>query len=172
MAKKPNRKPGSKSKPKSPSKRPTRKPSITAGSPEPLSTGKGPGPREIGEQLVRNFNRGKFEVDHKLWSPTLVSIEGLGFSFTGRKNVEAKNRDWNTKHAIHGAAAEGPFVGATGFAVKFRMDIEEKSTRNRTIMEEVGVYTVRNGKIVREEFMYGSMTPAAAAAPPSREPAR
>jgi len=32
-------------------------------------------------------------------------------------------------------------------------------------MEEVGVYTVRNGKIVQEEFMYGSATPAEAIMP-------
>ena len=55
---------------------------------------------------------------------------------------------------MHGASAEGPFVGATGFAVKFTIDLETKSTGKRETMTEVGVYTVKNGKIVQEEFMY------------------
>ena len=71
--------------------------------------------------------------------------------FTGLDRVEAH--------------AEGPYVGATGFSVKFRMDIKDNSTGRRTIMEEIGVYTVFNGKIIQEEFMYGSMTPAEAAHP-------
>ena len=55
----------------------------------------------------------------------------------------------------NGASAEGPFVGAQGFAIKFKMDVEELNTGTRRVSEEVGVYTVNNGKIVREEFMYG-----------------
>jgi hypothetical protein len=35
------------------------------------------------------------------------------------------------------------------------MDVETKSTGKRETMNEVGVYTVQNGKIIREEFMYG-----------------
>jgi hypothetical protein len=34
------------------------------------------------------------------------------------------------------------------------MDVEEKKTGNRRTMREVGVYTVENGKVIREEFMY------------------
>ena len=48
---------------------------------------------------------------------------------------------------------------------KFKMDVEDKSTGRRTIMEEVGVYTVKNGRIVQEEFMYGAMLPAESAMP-------
>ena len=64
-----------------------------------------------------------------------------------------------------GGVAEGPFVGATGFAVKFRMDIKDNSTGRRTLMEEIGVYTVLKGKIIQEEFMYGAMTPIEASMP-------
>ena len=147
-----------------------RKASVMPASPKPVSTGKGPGPKQIGDALVRNFNRGKWSIDDKLWSPAIVSVEGLGFAFSGRKSVDAKNADWMSKHTIHGASAEGPFIGASGFAVKFRMDVEETATAKRFIMDEVGVYTVKNGKIVREEFMYGSMTPVTStvpAAPPA-----
>lgn len=126
-----------------------------------VTTGSGPGPAEIGADVVALFNRGKFrQIEDKWWSPKIESIEGAGMNkgWRGRAAVEGKNAWWMSMHTIHGASAEGPYVGSSGFAVKFRMDVEEKATRKRWTMEEVGVYTVRNGKIVREEFMYGPTT--------------
>lgn len=135
------------------------------GNPEPINTGKGPTSEQIGKELVANFNAGKWELNSKLWSKDLVGIEGGGMLWKGYKNVELKNKFWSKGNTPLGGHAEGPYVGATGFSVKFRMDIKDNSTGRRTIMEEIGVYTVLNGKIIQEEFMYGSMTPAEAAQP-------
>lgn len=126
--------------------------------PQPVSTGRGPAPAAIGSDLVQMFNAGRWgEIEKKWWEPrTIRSIEGMGVSmaWNGADGVGAKNAWWAQDHVIHGASAEGPYVGATGFAVKFRMDVETKSTGKRETMEEVGVYTVKDGKIVQEEFMY------------------
>jgi len=125
--------------------------------PSRVTTGSGANPETIGRSLVDMFNRGQFkEIEAKWWSPSIVSIEGLGMAWHGRKAVEEKNGGWMAQNRIVGASAEGPFIGATGFAVKFRMEVEEIATGKRTLMEEVGVYTVQDGKIEREEFMYGS----------------
>jgi len=35
------------------------------------------------------------------------------------------------------------------------MDVETRSKNTRSVHREIAVYTVMNGKIVREEFMYG-----------------
>jgi hypothetical protein len=140
------------------------------GSPKRITTGSGASAEEIGKQLVADFNKGHYHINDRLWSSKLVCIEGGGLAWHGMKNVEAKNDFWNAGNLIHGASAEGPYVGSTGFAVKFRMDVEDKSSGRRTIMEEVGVYTVRNGKIVQEEFMYGSMLPAESALPHVLQP--
>jgi len=128
--------------------------------PVPVNTGKGASAAEIGRDLVAHFNAGK--NDAELWAKhfnlkALESIEGagVGMKWVGGKAVEAKNQWWIADHVVHGARAEGPFVGSTGFAVRFTMDVETKSTGTRETMNEVGVYTVQNGKIVREEFMYG-----------------
>ncbi|MBL8763499.1 MAG: nuclear transport factor 2 family protein [Phycisphaerae bacterium] len=126
--------------------------------PKVVKTGRGPGAAEIGASLVSMFNAGKLEaIEKKWWSPAIESIEGVGvaMSWKGEQAVRAKGAEWMASHRIHGASAEGPYVGATGFAVKLRMDVEDTKTGQRTMMEEVGVYTVMNGKIVREEFMYG-----------------
>lgn len=128
-----------------------------ASGPATVTTGKGLSPLEIGRDLVAKVNAGKVSLDavgH--FSDELVSCEGLGVSmeWRGRKAVDAKNEWWGQDHVIHGVSAEGPFVGATGFSVRFAMDVETKSNGRREMMNEVGVYTVRDGKIVREEFMY------------------
>lgn len=126
-----------------------------------VSTGPGPGPAEIGADLVALFNRGKIsEVERKHWSPKIESIEGGGVNlgWRGLAAVNAKNAEWYAAHVFNGGSAEGPYVGSSGFAVKFRMDITEKAGGKRVVMEEVGVYTVQGGKIVREEFMYGGKT--------------
>lgn len=126
--------------------------------PKAVKTGKGLTPAEVGADLVRMFNAGQWaEIEDKHWSPKITSIEGVGVAqaWSGRKAVRAKGKEWEADHTIHSAKAEGPFVGATGFAVKYHMDVETKSTGERIAMSEVGVYTIKNGKIVQEEFMYG-----------------
>jgi len=140
-------------------RKPARKaPARTPSGPAKVSTGGGATPLQIGQTLVSRFNAGQAQITDDLWSRDIESVEGLGVAqaWRGRKAVDAKNEWWSSDHVIHGASAEGPYVGATGFAVKFRIDAETKSTGKREWMEEVGVYTVRNGKIVREEFMYYS----------------
>ncbi len=133
------------------------------GGPYTVSTGMGAGPNEIGQSLVSMFNAGQWkEVEDKWWSPDVVSVEGMGMAWAGQKAIHEKNDDWASKNTVHGASAEGPFVGASGFAVKFKIDVADKQTGARNVMEEIGVYTVENGKIVREEFMYGSLTPISA----------
>jgi hypothetical protein len=122
-----------------------------------VSTGPGASAMELGQQLVSLFNQGKADAwIRKVWSPKIESIEGVGMhtGWRGVKAVEAKNAEWMKTHVLHGGRAEGPFVGSTGFSVKMTMDMEDTTSGKRITMQEIGVYTVKNGKIVREEFMY------------------
>ena len=162
----PSKKPAKKAA-KAAAKKPAKKapakkaaPKIDPLAPIPVTTGRGAPPVEIGLALVKMFNQGKFaEIEEAFWDKKLItSIEGLGVSLAwmGLKSVRAKNEGWMADNVIHGASAEGPFVGSTGFAVRFRMDVETKSTGQRRIMDEVGVYSVEDGKIVCEEFMYAT----------------
>ncbi len=127
--------------------------------PTPVKIGRGPTPRQIGQAVVEHFNRGGAdrELWDKYWHPGAESIEGEGMamSWRGRKAIQAKGEWWSANNTVHSARAEGPFVGATGFSIRFRMDTQDKSTGKRTNHDEIGVYTIQNGKVVREEFMYG-----------------
>ena len=131
--------------------------------PYDVKTGRGSTPAEIGKDLVASFNTQT--PDEQIWkkwfSPQIVSIEGSGQGWRGMKGLKAKAAGFHERFTVHGARAEGPYVGGTGFAVKFTMDMEDKQTGQRHSGSEVGVYTVKNGKIVQEEFMYGGESSSA-----------
>ncbi len=159
VAKKPAKKPAKKAAKKAPAKSAAKKAPAAKPGEFVVSTGKGSSPMEIGMDLVAKFNAGQTkEIEDLYWAPMIESIEGIGvgMGWRGKESVYSKNAWWAADHVMHGGTAEGPYVGSTGFAVRFRLDIETKSTGQREWMEEVGVYTVKDGKIIREEFMYNT----------------
>lgn len=126
-----------------------------AKAPPRVSTGRGPTAAEIGRDFVTRVNLGQFQEIYDQWyHPSRIeSVEGDGQVWKGMKGIEAKNKWWFDNHDMHACSAEGPFVGATGFSVHYRMSFTPKG-QSRVDMAEVGVYTVKDGKIVREEYMY------------------
>jgi hypothetical protein len=124
--------------------------------PRPVSSGKGPTPAEIGAAVVAHLNSGATSdapLWDKFWSNAVESVEGSGTAWTGRKAMEAKCAEFMSQHQILGCRATGPFVGASGFAVHIEVDLKPKDGEAMQL-KEVAVYTVKNGKVVREEFMY------------------
>ncbi len=125
--------------------------------PRPMSTGKGPGPAEIGADFVAMVNAGKKEEEiwAKWFSPKLVSIEGgqMNMAWHGMKAVKAKSDWWYSSHRVHSITADGPYVGATGFGVRFHIDAEELASGKRWEGDELAFYSVLKGKVVQEEFM-------------------
>ena len=60
-------------------------------------------------------------------------------------------------YQIHGFTANGPFPHGDRFIVHYRMDVTPKEgpmKGHRMQVEEAGLYTVRDGKVVQEEFFY------------------
>src|SRR5678810_882147 len=100
------------------------------------------------------------ECMETLYSQDIASVEafappGQQAEMQGLKAVVGKSQWWNDNHTIHSAKAEGPFPNGDRFIVKFTFDVTSKPMGNkRFTMEEMGLYTVANGKIVREEFFY------------------
>ena len=54
---------------------------------------------------------------------------------------------------VHNFKASEPFVAHDRFVVQYDADVTDKSSKQRRQMSEVGGYTVKDGKIVREEFL-------------------
>lgn len=128
----------------------------SAALPKTITTGRGPSAAEIGTDFVALVNLGKSdEVIGKWYHPEILSVEGDGMWWKGMKGIEEKWTWWSSNNEVHSMSAEGPFVGATGFTVRYAMSFTPKG-KDRAEMTEVGVYTVQDGKIVREEYMYAS----------------
>ena len=151
----PGKKAGKKTAKKAGQKAP-RKASSKGMGPTKVSTGKGATPAELGVALVNHCRAHGNDADlwKKHFNRNFTSTEANGERWTGVKAVKAKCDWWMSAHQIHGGSVEGPYVGATGFAVKFMMDVEVKETGQRMQFSEIGVYTVKGGKIIAEEFMY------------------
>lgn len=98
-------------------------------------------------------------ADH--YHPDAVSVEAADFSGMGRETkglegIRGKHAWWDANFEVHGGEVGGPFLhGDDKFAVTFTMECTEKATGERMDMKEVAIYTVADGKIVREEF-YGT----------------
>lgn len=116
---------------------------------------------EIGNELVAGCreNRAKANL-HKLYAADAQSVEamdmGNGRTVTGIAAIEGKHDWWEGAMTVHSQKVGGPFGhGDDRFAVTFDVDYTDKATGKRDTMQEVGVYHVAGGKIVREEFFYG-----------------
>ncbi len=71
----------------------------------------------------------------------------------GRVAIKAKREDWVATHDIHKLEADGPYVHPPNrFGVRFEAEVTQKATGRQMTLREIAVYTVEEGKIVREEF--------------------
>jgi hypothetical protein len=55
---------------------------------------------------------------------------------------------------VHKAEIFGPYPHDDRFAVRFVFELTFKPTGERRTMDEIGLFTVVDGKIAREEFFY------------------
>jgi len=96
-----------------------------------------------------------------LFSPDAVSVEaaampGMPAESKGLKAIVEKSKQWQANHEVHGAKLEGPWPNGNRFVVRFSYDVTNKPSGQRFQMEEAALFTVDNGKIVREEFFYST----------------
>jgi len=115
---------------------------------------------EIAEKLVALCTQGKnLEALATLYAEEVVSVEALAMPGQAREArglaaVRAKVTAWYANHEIHSATVAGPWPHDDRFIVGFRHEVTNKATQTRLTLEEMALYTVRDGKIVREEFFY------------------
>ena len=116
---------------------------------------------ELGTKMVQMVNAGReseeeFVREH--YSPNAISIEAGengADSIEGLDAIFGKHEWWYNNHEVHGSEASGPYVGhrQDQFVIRFNMDLTPIDGE-REQMEEVGLFTVQDGKIVQEEFLY------------------
>jgi len=116
--------------------------------------------QEIGKRYVALCQAGKNDVCiDELFAKDAVSVEaaampGMERTVKGLDAIHAKSKRWNESNVVHSAEVAGPFPNDNRFAVRFNFDVTNKPSGRRMKMDEVGLFTVENGKITREEFFY------------------
>lgn len=120
--------------------------------------------KQVGDQLVELCRKGgNLEAISTLYADDIVSVEaasmpGMPAEARGIDAVRKKNEEWMENHGIDSVTIEGPFPhGGDRFAVQFDYQVTPKSGPRKDQqmrMQEIAVYEVRDGKIVREEFYY------------------
>ena len=98
------------------------------------------------------------EAVDTLYADDIVSVESAGMDGGSpeAKGIEAIRRKvewWTNTMEVHDFTVSGPFVAHDRFVVQFDVDVTDKESKKRFQMSEVGVYTVKDGKIAREEFL-------------------
>jgi ketosteroid isomerase-like protein len=118
---------------------------------------------EIARTLVDLCRQGKaMEAITTLYSPNIVSIEAQGSPamparMEGLDAVKGKAEWWENNHDVHRVDASGPWPHGDRFIVHFNYDVTAKAgpmAGQRMVLDEAALYTVKDGKIVQEEFFY------------------
>lgn len=115
---------------------------------------------DIANELVAGCREDRAKENlEKLYAPDAVSVEavdmGQGREASGIEAIRGKHEWWESTMEVEEAHTSDPMPhGEDRFAVIFKMRAGEKGSGQMMDMEEVGLYTVADGKIVREEFFY------------------
>jgi ketosteroid isomerase-like protein len=115
---------------------------------------------EIGKKYVALCREGKNEVVlDELFSKDAISVEagappGQERTAKGIEAIRGKSKWWRENHTVHKAELSDAYPHDERFAVRFVYDVTNKPSGKRFTMEEVGLFTIDKGKIVKEEFFY------------------
>jgi hypothetical protein len=113
------------------------------------------------EHLSKGDFGGAFE---QFYADDAVQIEAYSMApgqpteTKGKDLLRQKAKEWEADTTIHGYEQAGPYTHGNRFAIVMKIDVTHKSMNNmRMKMEEVCLYTVEAGKIIKAEFFYEPM---------------
>ena len=117
------------------------------------------------QEVAAKFNElaqtGQWDkIQEELYADNAVSIEPVHAAAMGMGNAEGlaaikqKGAAFNQMvEEMHGGYSTEPVIAGNHFSVAMGMDITMKGM-GRSKMDEIAVYEVKDGKIVREQFFY------------------
>ena len=118
--------------------------------------------RTVADKFMELCSQGKhFDFMRAFYSPDMVSVEGDGREFVGKEPVIRKSEVFQGNNAIHSQDLRGPFFSGDADASSGRFGVytsivfsPKAGGGERQTHEEVGLYTVKNDLVTREEFFY------------------
>jgi hypothetical protein len=114
---------------------------------------------DIAHRLYELCKEGHYQqAQEELYADDALSIEpvhaqGLP-SVTGRDAIIKKGEQFQQSiEELHSVSASQPIVAGNHFALTVTVDATFKGM-GKMVMEEVAVYEVKDGKVVKEQFFY------------------
>ena len=117
---------------------------------------------DIANELIAGCRENRtMENLPKLYADDAVSVEamddGNGREAHGLDAIKGKHEWWDSTFDFLSGDISDPMPhGDDRFAVIFEMQVKHKESGEVSDMKEVALYTVADGKIVREEFFYNA----------------
>ena len=115
--------------------------------------------QDVANRLHQLFNEGKWqEAQEELFSEDAESIEppkaqGMQ-SVKGLDAIKKKGQQFNDMvEEMHGGYCSEPIVAGNYVAFAMGMDCTYKGM-GRQKMDEIAIYEVKDGKVVKEQFFY------------------
>ena len=118
--------------------------------------------QEIATRLVELCRQGQYETaQRELYADNAVSIEPEGSPGLTNKDSLAgiieKGAGFRAMiEEIHGGSVSDPVIAADHFSIALTLDVTLKGM-GRVNMDEIAVYRVKDGKVVKEQFFYTPM---------------
>jgi len=117
--------------------------------------------QEIAERFHQLSQENKFNtIQNEMYADNAVSIEPPQAALQGLHNAEGldaikkKGEAFNSMIAeMHSGYTGEPIVAGNFFSVAMGMDVTMKGS-GRMKMDEIAVYEVKDGKIVKEQFFF------------------
>lgn len=115
---------------------------------------------EIGRAFIQSMmdRRGLQSVE-ELYAEDAESVEAVvppgryARVTSGQEAIRAKREAWLKTHEFLSLDADGPYVHPPNrFGVRFEAEVKQKETGENKKLREIALYSVEDGKIVREEF--------------------
>jgi len=114
--------------------------------------------QEVANKLVEYCRKGDYATCYKeLYAQECLSLESAGAMMERAEGLEAmaeKGKMWNESMVeFHGSSIGEPIVAGNHFSMTMMVDATFKE-RGRQKTEEICVYEVKDGRIVKEQFFY------------------
>ena len=118
---------------------------------------------QVAKRLVELCRTGAWaQAQEELYDDNAESIEPAGTpweSVKGKKAIQEKAAQWfSSVEEVHGGEVSDPLVAGNFFSVRMMNDTTMKGM-GRNQFEEICLYEVQDGKVIKEQFFYQPMMP-------------
>lgn len=122
--------------------------------------------QEVANRFVEICRTGNYELAQKeLYAQDIISVEPEGVpnrTVQGMEALAQKGKKFQEMtEKIHKSEVSDPVVAENFFSCSMKLNMTMKGMPGPIDMDEVCIYTVKNGKITKEEFFYTPQPPQA-----------